>query len=49
VEDPYHVHDLHATILHLLGTDHLKLTYLHNGRHERATVNAGRVIEEVFT
>ena len=47
VEHPAHVHDIHATILHLMGMDHLKLTYLHNGRDERATVNAGRVITEV--
>ena len=30
--DPVSVHDLHATILHLLGLDHKRLTYLHNGR-----------------
>ncbi len=39
-----HVHDLHATILHLLGFDHLRLTYPHNGREERLTDNAGQVI-----
>ena len=44
VEDRAHVHDLHATILHLMGLDHEHLTYLHNGRPERPTVNAGRVI-----
>ena len=32
-----HVHDLHATILHLLGLDHEALTYRHNGRDERLT------------
>jgi hypothetical protein len=48
VEDRIHVHDLHATILALLGMDHLKLTYRHNGRDERATVNAGQVIHKVF-
>ncbi|HVR74459.1 MAG TPA: DUF1501 domain-containing protein [Planctomycetota bacterium] len=47
VEKPCHVHDIHATILHLLGLDHLKLTYLHNGRDERATVNGGELIREV--
>ena len=47
-ERPCHVNDIHATILALLGMDHLKLTYLHNGRHERPTVNAGEVIREVF-
>jgi hypothetical protein len=49
VEDRVHVHDLHATILHMLGLDHLRLTYRHNGRDERATVNAGTVVSKVFT
>jgi hypothetical protein len=48
VEDRSHVHDIHATILHLLGMDHLKLTYLHNGRDERATINGGEVIGKVL-
>ncbi len=48
VENRAHVHDLHATILHLLGLDHERLTYLHNGRDERATVNAGYVIGEAL-
>jgi uncharacterized protein (DUF1501 family) len=48
VEKPVHVHDLQATILHLLGLDHLRLTYRHNGRDERATVNGGRVITQVL-
>jgi hypothetical protein len=43
-----HVHDIHATILHCLGLDHLELTYLHNGRDERATIDAGYVIHEVL-
>ena len=47
-ETPYHVHDIHATILHLLGLDHLNLTYLHNGRSERATVNGGKLIQGAF-
>ncbi len=37
VEDKVHVHDLHATILHLLGFDHEKLTYRYNGRDFRLT------------
>ena len=45
---PCHVHDIHATILYLMGLDHLKLTYLHNGRRERPTVNDGQVIKEVI-
>jgi uncharacterized protein (DUF1501 family) len=48
VENRAHVHDLHATILHLLGFDHCRLTFFHNGRNERLTENAGRVIQEVF-
>jgi hypothetical protein len=48
IEDRFHVHDLHATILHLLGVDHLKLTYRHNGRDERATVNAGSVLKKIL-
>jgi len=48
VEKPYHVHDIHATVLHAMGLNHLSLTYLHNGRSERATVNGGNVIEDLF-
>jgi len=48
VEDRAHVHDIHATILHLLGMDHLKLTFRHGGRDERATVNAGHVVTKVL-
>ncbi len=43
-----HVHDIHATILHLLGMDHEKLTYLHNGRDERPTINGGEVVKEAL-
>jgi hypothetical protein len=46
-EHPLHVHDLHATILHLLGVDHRKLTYLHKGRPERATLNEGEVFRRL--
>jgi hypothetical protein len=48
VENRSHVNDLHATILHLMGLDHLRLTFLHNGRDERLTENGGRVIREVL-
>ncbi len=48
VEEPYHVHDLHATILHLLGMNHLNLTHLHNGRAERATITGGKLIAEAL-
>jgi hypothetical protein len=41
VENRLHVHDLHATILYLLGVDHMALTYLHKGRPERPTQNEG--------
>ncbi len=47
-ENPVHVNDLHATILHLLGLDHEKLTYFHNGRDERLTQVAGRVVTEIL-
>ncbi len=46
-ERPCHVHDIHATMLHLLGLNHFDLTYLHNGRSERATINGGHLIEEL--
>jgi hypothetical protein len=48
VEDPVHARDIHATILHLLGLNHLKLTYLHNGRNERLTDFAGEVIQKAL-
>ena len=48
VKDRIHVHDLHATILHLMGLDHLRLTYPHNGRDERATVNDGEVVAKAL-
>jgi hypothetical protein len=47
--DKVTVHDLQATILHLMGLDHTKLTYRHNGRDFRLTDVAGRVIQEVIT
>jgi Protein of unknown function (DUF1501) len=48
VTDRVSVHDFHATILHLLGLDHEKLTYPHNSRDERLTDVAGRVIKGVL-
>ena len=42
------IHDFHATILHLMGLDHEKLTYLHGGRDERLTDTAGVVVEQVL-
>jgi len=48
VDDRISVNDFHATILHLLGLDHEKLTYLHDGRDERLTDVAGRVVEKAI-
>jgi hypothetical protein len=48
VENKVHVHDLHATILHLLGFDHEKLTYRHAGRDFRLTDVHGHVVEEIL-
>jgi hypothetical protein len=47
-ENPVGVHDLHATILHLLGLDHERLTYRYSGRDFRLTDVAGRVVEEIL-
>jgi hypothetical protein len=49
VKDRVSVHDLHATMLHLLGMDHKKLTYFHNGRRYRLTDVAGEVIQKILT
>lgn len=48
IEDPVHVHDLQATVLHLLGLDHERLTYRFQGRDFRLTDVAGHVVEKVF-
>ncbi len=48
VDKPVHVHDLHATMLHLLGFDHEKLTYRHSGRDFRLTDVAGQVVREIL-
>jgi hypothetical protein len=49
VENPVHVHDLHATILHLLGINHTKLTYRFQGRDFRLTDVAGNVVQPILT
>src|SRR3954471_23378380 len=49
VEDPVHVHDFHATMLHCLGVDHTKLTYRFEGRDYRLTDVAGNVVEKLLT
>ena len=48
VEDPVHVHDLQATLLHLLGFDHEKLTYRHMGRDFRLTDVHGHVVKQLL-
>jgi hypothetical protein len=48
VKDPVHVHDFHATVLHLLGMDHEKLIYKHLGRRFRLTDVAGKVIPGII-
>jgi uncharacterized protein (DUF1501 family) len=48
IEGRVHVHDLHATILHLLGLDHEKLTYRYSGRDFRLTDVHGKVVKEIL-
>jgi hypothetical protein len=48
VEDKVHVHDLHATIMHLLGFDHKRLTYRYAGRDFRLTDVHGRVVDALI-
>ena len=48
VENPVHVHDLHATMLHLLGLNHERLTYRHAGRDFRLTDVAGKVVKGII-
>ncbi len=48
VEDKAHVLDIHATILHLLGLNGERLSYLHNGREERPVINDGQVIKKLL-
>ncbi|MEX0938075.1 MAG: DUF1501 domain-containing protein [Pirellulales bacterium] len=47
VEDRLHIHDLHATMLDLLGVDHSRLVYLHKGRPERPTLNEGGAYRQI--
>jgi hypothetical protein len=47
IENRVHVHDLHATILHLMGMDHTQLTYFHGGREHRLTDVHGRLIRGI--
>lgn len=48
IKDPVHVHDFHATMLHLLGLDHERLTYKHLGRRYRLTDVAGKVVKDLI-
>jgi hypothetical protein len=48
VEKPMHVYDLQATILHLMGLDHTKLTFRYSGRDIRLTDVHGNVVTELF-
>jgi uncharacterized protein (DUF1501 family) len=48
VEDPVHIHDLHATMLHLLGLDHTKLTFRYQGRDFRLTDVHGHVVDKII-
>ncbi|HEY0980579.1 DUF1501 domain-containing protein, partial [Schlesneria sp.] len=47
-EDKIHVHDLHATMLHLLGINHLNLTYKFQGRNYRLTDVHGQVVDKLL-
>ena len=47
VENKAHLHDIHATILHVMGMDHKRLTYFHQGRNERLTDVFGNVIRDI--
>jgi len=46
-ENKVHVHDLHATILHLMGFDHTRLTYRYSGRDFRLTDVSGNVVHDI--
>jgi len=49
VEDRLHTHDFHATLLHLLGLDHMQLVYRHKNRPERPTLNEGAPCEKIVS
>lgn len=48
IENRVHIHDLHATILHLMGVDHTRLTYRYSGRDYRLTDISGKVVTDIF-
>ena len=47
-DSPYHIRDLHATILHCMGINHVSLTYLYNGRFQRLTGTAGELMNKAL-
>jgi len=49
MKDPVHVHDFHATLMHLMGVDHEKLTFKHQGRRYRLTDVHGHVVKDILT
>ena len=48
IDNPVSVHDFHATIMHLLGIDHTKLTYKYQGRHFRLTDVHGHIVKDLL-
>ena len=48
IKDPVHIHDFHATLLHLMGIDHEQLTYKYQGRRFRLTDVAGNVVNDLI-
>ena len=48
IEDRMHVHDLHSTILYMLGLDHMEVVYKYKGRPERPTLNEGSPCLKLF-
>jgi arylsulfatase A-like enzyme len=49
IENPVHVHDFQATLLHLMGVDHERLNFKHQGRRYRLTDVHGKVVEDLLT
>ncbi|MFT6811007.1 MAG: arylsulfatase A-like enzyme [Saprospiraceae bacterium] len=49
IKDPVHVHDFQATMMYLLGIDHEKLTYKHQGRRYRLTDVHGNIVKDILT
>ena len=47
-DEPHHIRDLHATVLHTMGLNDMALTYLYNGRYQRLTENGGQIIQKAL-